>query len=299
MEYVLKKGQITGKAAAKGGELISLWDGDGTQYIWSGDPAYWAGRNPVLFPIVGGLKDGAVAHEGRTLHMGRHGFARDQEFSVAEQGEDYIVFALEETPETLKNYPFRFTLKVCHRLLEDGFATSFEVTNRDAAPMPFCIGAHTAFRCPLYEGERFEDYRIVFDRPENVPTQLLDSRGCLRHGAVEDLLHGSNVLELDYALFDRIDTAVFDRPCSGSVSLIHRETGGGVRLNFEQFPMVAFWTKAEAKAPFICLEPWNGCAAVDNESGQFTDKPYCVVLAPGESKKLTYEVQILPRKARP
>ncbi|MDD6160145.1 MAG: aldose 1-epimerase family protein [Oscillospiraceae bacterium] len=296
MEYELKNGRIRAKVVTKGGELVSLRSADGTEYIWGGDPAYWPGRNPVLFPIVGGLKDGAVEHEGAVMHMGRHGFARDMEFSVAQRGEDYIVLALEENRETMEKYPFRFLLNICHRLTEDGFVTSFEVTNRDEKAMPFCIGAHTAFCCPLYGGERFEDYRIVFDEPEQVPSLRLDERGCVRHGVTEDLLRGSNVLELDYALFERIDTAVFDRPRSRGVSLLHRETGRGVRLQFDGFPMVAFWTAAGKRAPFVCLEPWHGCAAVDNESGRFRDKPYCVTLGPGESKKLAYEVKILSKK---
>ena len=30
---------------------------DGTEYIWKGDPAAWKRHAPILFPIVGRLKD--------------------------------------------------------------------------------------------------------------------------------------------------------------------------------------------------------------------------------------------------
>lgn len=297
MEFGLRKGGITAAAADRGGELISLRDQTGTEYIWGGDPAYWAGRNPVLFPIVGGLRDGTVRCKGAPCRMGRHGFARNSVFSVEDRGEDFIVLGLRESPETLEQYPFCFFLRVRHQLLDNGFSTSFQVENTDSVPLPFCIGAHTAFRCPLLEGERFEDYQIIFDQPENIPSRLLDARGCIRHDRTEDILRGTGVIDLNHALFDRIDTAIFDRPCSRGVSLRHRETGRGVHLDFGGFPMVAFWTKANASAPFICLEPWHGCAAVDNESGAMEEKPYCVSLEPGKRKTLTYTVTLLAEKS--
>ena len=297
MEFELRKGNMKAVVIDKGGELVSLRDRDGTEYIWGGDPAYWPGRNPTLFPIVGGLKDGTVRCKGAPYHMGRHGFARDSVFDMEDRGADFAVFGLRERPETLAQYPFRFCLKIRHQLLEDGFSTTFEVENPDSVPLPFCIGAHTAFRCPLGKGERFEDYQIVLDQPEDTPSRLLDERGCIRHDGWEDVLHGTGTIDLDHALFDRLDTVILDRPRSESVSLRHRASGRGVRLNFHEFPMVAFWTKAGAAAPFVCLEPWHGCAALDNESGAMEEKPHCISLAPGERKTLTYTVTVLPGKS--
>ena len=162
MRITLRHGALTAEADTKGGELVSLRDRRDAEYSWGGDPAYWPGRNPVLFPIVGGLKDGKVAIDGRTYEMGRHGFARGSEFSVSGRGEDFAEFELRENADTLRQYPFPFVLRVRHQLLDDGFATGFTVINTGPAPMPFCVGAHTAFRCPLEEGEAFEDYRLVF-----------------------------------------------------------------------------------------------------------------------------------------
>ena len=297
MRITLRRGGLTAEAETMGGELVSLRDRQDTEYIWNGDPAYWPGRNPTLFPIVGGLKDGTVRCKGAPYHMGRHGFARDSVFSVEDRGENFIVFGLRESPETLAQYPFRFCLKVRHQLLEDGFSTSFEVENTDSVALPYCIGAHTAFRCPLGEGERFEDYRIALDQAEDTPSRLLDQRGCIRHDGWEDVLHGTGTIDLDHTLFDRLDTVILERPRSRGVSLRHRETGRGVHLDFSEFPMVAFWTKAGSTAPFICLEPWHGCAALDNESGAMEEKPHCISLAPGEKKTLTYTVTIFPRKS--
>mgnify|MGYP002704123820 FL=1 len=104
------------------------------------------------------------------------------------------------------------------------------------------------------------------------------------------MLDGSR-MALDYRTFEEMDTVIFSMLRSGKVSLLHRETGQGVQLDFHEFPMVAFWTKPEA--PFLCLEPWQGCAAWDNESGKFEDKPFCTTLEPGREKTLTYAFHIV------
>lgn len=284
----LKKRGLRAAARILGGELVSLKDGNGQEYIWEGAPAFWAGQNPVLFPIVGSLKDGKVDIGGKICEMGRHGFARGMEFTPVEQGEDFVTLELRENEETLKCYPFPFSLKVTHRLLEDGFATTFSVTNTGSAPIPFCVGGHTAIRIP--EGDRFEDYELVFDTPEQADSHLLNAQGVIRHDGRKPMLDGSRIA-LDYDTFAEMDTIIFSMLRSGNVSLVHQETGRGVRLDFHEFPMVAFWTKPGA--PFLCLEPWQGCAAWDNESGKFEDKPFCTVLRPESEKDLTYSFHIL------
>lgn len=293
MELTIRKNGLTARAETLGGELVSLRDRRGTEYIWGGDPAYWSGRNPVLFPIVGGLKDGRVNIGGKPFEMARHGFARRSEFAVCAQGGDFVEFELRESGETLARYPFPFSLRVRHQLLENGFSTRFTVTNTGTAPMPFCIGAHTAFRCPLEAGERFEDYRLVFDQAEDTASILPGAGGCLQSGVRGVPLEHTDTIELDHAVFDRVDTLIYQGLKSKTVSLRHRGTGRGVRVDFSQFPMVAFWTVPGKNAPYICIEPWQGCAAFDNESGNFEDKPWCVTLAPGEEKALAYTVALL------
>ena len=292
MEIVLKHSGLTARVDTMGGELVSLRDAGGTEYIWGGDSAYWSGRNPILFPIVGALKDGAVRIGGKSYQMDRHGFARRMEFAAVEQGADYAELELRDTAETLARYPFPFSLRVRHQLTQDGFFTRFRVANTGTESMPFCIGAHTAFRCPLAEGEKFEDYRLVFDRVEDTRSILPGPGGCLCHDRPGPALSGPDI-HLDHQIFNRVDTLVYDGLRSKTVSLRHDGTGRGVRVDFSEFPMVAFWTMPNAQAPFICIEPWQGCGAFDNESGDFTDKPHCVVLTPGESRSMRYTVSLL------
>ncbi len=284
MIFELKKGALRATAQTRGGELASLRDGGGREYIWEGDPAFWPGQNPILFPIVGSLLNGKIQINGTTYEMGRHGFARGMEFAPVEQGEDFVALELRETEETLACYPFPFSLRVTHRLLEDGFSTAFSVQNTGGSPMPFCIGGHTAIRIP--EGERFEDFHLLFDQAETADSHLLSPQGIILHDGRKAMLDGTGTLALDYQDFAQMDTLIFSMLRSGNVSLVHRETGRGVRLDFHEFPMVAFWTKPGA--PFLCMEPWLGCAAWDNESGRFKDKLFCATLQPGEVKELAY-----------
>ena len=292
MRFELSLGNLRATAESYGGELVSLRDGAGTEYIWGGEAPYWSGRNPVLFPIVGRLKDGITYFDGRPYEMAQHGFARRNEFSVVEQGQDYVIFELRENEDTLQKYPFPFSLRVRHQLNADGFSTAFRVENTGDTPMPFCIGAHTAFRCPLWKGERFEDYQIVFDQPETVEKILLNQDNLVSSVDREPLLDGGDRFGLNYDTFARLDTVILEGLRSTGVSLLHKDTGRGVHMGFEGFPMVAFWTQGAQKAPFVCLEPWYGCAAVDNESGDFLDKRHCIVLQPGEVKELEYVVTL-------
>lgn len=290
MTFDLKRGKLQAKVRAKGGELTSLTDGDGQEHIWEGDPSFWAGQNPILFPIVGALKDGRVDIGGKTYEMGRHGFARGMEFSPVDRGEDFVTLELRENEAALAQYPFPFSLRVTHRLLEDGFSTTFTVKNTGNAHMPFCIGAHTAIRCPLHPGERFEDYVLRFEAPERADSHLLNKAGLIRHDGWKPMLDESAIIPLNYGYFSEMDTIIFSMLHSGTVALVHQDTGRGIQLDFSEFPMVAFWTPPGA--PFLCLEPWQGCAAYDNESGMFADKPFRVTLEPGGEKRLTYAFHI-------
>ena len=293
MEIVLKKGCMEAVVTTKGGELISFKDGEGTERIWQGDPEYWTGRNPLLFPVVGNLKEGKIKINGETYSMNRHGFAREREFVITEQAEDHVVMELRADEDTLKKYPFNFKLQVCHRLEDSGFVTSFEIVNLDKREMPFCIGAHTAFCCPVFADETFEDYDIVFDEKEQADSLLLNSDGYIQKGKTVPFLRDSDWFALNYEPFEKMDTVIFSGLKSTGVSLKHRLKGHGVHMDFEGFPFMAFWTKGAQRAPFICIEPWHGCAALEDEDGDFKHKEACICLQPEEIKGFIYKVKIL------
>ncbi len=293
MEYTLKKGRFTAAVTTRGGELISFRDGEDTEYLWQGDPAVWPGRNPILFPIVGALRDGKVRFPEGEYAMARHGFARDALFTLAERGEDFAALELTESPETLARYPYPFRLRVIHRLTERGFETVYKVKNTGSGTMLYCIGGHTAFNCPLRPGERFEDYRLVFDQAEDAPSVAVGPGGVLGGYLKEAHLRGTDTIALRHRIFDEADTLIFAGLRSKGVSLVHGGTGRGLRMDFRQFPMLGIWTMPGKCAPYICIEPWHGCAAFADETGRFRDKPYSIALAPGEERTLAFSVEVI------
>ena len=290
MELQLKNGAMRATVTDAGAELISLTDGNGMEYIWNGDAAYWAGRNPVLFPIVGNLAEGKVNIKGETYYMGRHGFARNNVFAVAAQGENFVEYQLVSSEATKEKYPYDFDFRVKHTLHENGFTTAFTVINVGEEALPYCVGAHTAVRCPMKDGEQFTDYEIFFPEVETCHTRVLSSEGCIRNDLTLPMLESTQVLPLSYAPFAELDTLIFEELKSKKVTLRHKEGGHGVTMEFEDFPLMAFWTNGGKQAPYICIEPWHGCAAVVGESGNLEDKPYVITLQPGEQKTLTYTV---------
>lgn len=291
MEYELRRGGMRALVTDKGGELIGLWDGEGTQYIWEGDPQFWAGRNPNLFPIVGSLHNGSVRIGGGTYQMRRHGFARDKDFHLVQQAGDAVTLELTPDEDTLARYPFHFSFRVTHKLLDNGFSTTFLVRNAGEVPMPYCVGGHTVFRCPPRPGEDYDDYRLIFDQVEDVASPTITPQGDITFRETVRLLDGTDTLVPDHDRICAMDTFVFQGLKSTGVTLRSQKTGRGIRLDFPGFPMVAFWTVRDA--PYLAMEPWHGCASLEGESGEFTQKPHCITLAPGEEKALTFTVTLV------
>lgn len=292
MEYTLSLGGISAKVASLGAELISLTDEKGTEYIWQGHPSGWTGRNPNLFPVIGAVKPEGIFYDGRAYPTPRHGFARHSDFTLVEKNESSITLELLSSAETLALYPYSFRLRISHRLTEKGFRTEYEVLNIGDKDMHYCVGGHTAFNCPLDDTEKFSDWKLIFEKSESNKALLPLEGGFISYdNSMEAIVDGS-FIPLDHELHDRIDTLIFDGLNSGSVRLVS-PTGRGVEMDFSDFPMIAFWTAPGKHAPYICLEPWQGCGALCDEDGEFANKPHAVHLSPGESKALGYTVTIL------
>lgn len=292
MTYNLKFNGNTAVADTRGAELISYRDDSGTEYIWNGDSAYWTGHNPLLFPIVGSLKNDEAQIEGGTYRMARHGFARRSDFEVAESGEHYIVFRLRDNAQTLAQYPYHFELLVRHELTSSGFTTKYTVNCTDNRPIQFCIGAHTGFMCPLHKNEKFEDYSLEFEKAEDLCSMMLTEDGLIDPEKATVLDKNARVLALDHKLFDD-DALIFKGLRSQSVALRHNTTGKGVKMNYAGFPMLGIWSKPHSDAPYVCIEPWVGHSADANDNGEFSDKPYVITLPAGKSYSIDYTVEIL------
>ncbi len=287
MRITLKSETASVQLDTHGGELVSFQAVDGTEYLWQGDPTYWKGQSPVLFPMVGRLRNDKALIEGKEYSMKRHGIARNREFTLVSQTEDTAVFRLESDPETLKEYPYHFVLQTEYRLEGNSLIVGLRVKNAGGIPMPFAVGGHPAFRCPLEEGESFEDYRISFEMQETVSCPAMDlETGLIDPSERRSILQEENVLRLSHDLFQQ-DALVLEGLRSGKVWLSGGKAGRGMELEFSQFPYLGVWS-ALGDAPFVALEPWTGTATLTTEGDEFEKKQGTTILGPGGEKLYTY-----------
>lgn len=292
-EYELKNEQLTILAATKGGALSSIRDHSGLEYLWQGDAAYWTGQAPILFPICGSIRgDRAQLPDGRAVSMPRHGIVRKREFRLESSGRDFLTFEITADEEMKKQFPFAFRLLVTYTLDGNRITVTFCVENRDTKEMPFTIGGHPGFNCPLLPGEQFSDYQVEFEQTEHcsVPQQLTQT-GLLDLQKRHDMLQNTRVLPLDFSLFEQ-DAITFDQLRSHSVRLCNQKTGHGVQLDFADFPYLILWTTAN-HGPFLAMEPWAGLSTCTDESDQFAAKRNTMFVKPGEQRKLSFYITIL------
>jgi Galactose mutarotase and related enzymes len=287
MQKMLNYGKVFGIVDTVGGELISYKNND-REYIWSGMAEYWTGHAPVLFPIVGALKDNKIAIDGGDYSMNKHGFARKSEFALTKLTDNKAVFELTYNEETLKQYPYKFKLVITHEIDDKGFSTEYKVQNLDSKPIMFAIGGHTGFAV-----DSIEDYKLVFDQTENCKLYYTDKDSIISDNFVHaKSLDNTNEFELYYADYD-IDVIIAKDLKSRKVKLVHKTNGRGVEFDYSGFDVLGIWTPPGKKAPFICLEPWNGIPAYDTENGTFANKPYIVTVDKDNSYKVGYKVKIV------
>ncbi|MBR4081720.1 MAG: aldose 1-epimerase family protein [Clostridia bacterium] len=293
-EYVtIKNGGYTARIRLAGAQIASLTTPEGREIIWQGDPAVWPQHSSILFPICGAPKDGKVIIEGKEYAMNKHGFTKVAPFQVAKLGEDFVELILTPDETTRACYPFDFVFHATYTLLEGGYTTTFLVENKSDRPMPFCVGGHPGYVCPMAEGERFEDYQVVFDKPEEGMHAILDDKGMIRAWEQLDGFHNQRELRLDYADYDTFDTLLFRDLNSRGVNLVHKETGHGLRMVFPKLPALALWTAVGKHAPYLCIEPWLGIPASHEDSGCMEDKPYVVMLEPGRCYKTWFTTTLI------
>lgn len=273
----------------KGAELQSLKDVFNTEYIWQGDPKYWGRRAPVLFPIIGAQKNGEYEYNGKKYKISRHGFARDCEFELIASDRNRAVFSLSSNDRTRAMYPFDFRLLLEYSLEAAELTVKYTVLNTGSEDMYFCIGDHTAFNCPLFEEEKFEDYFVEYECDEHIDRLLIDENG-LFTGEKEHFLDGRS-FRLDHKIFDK-DVVFSDNLKSKAASLINQKTGRGVRIEYKDFDNLGIWSP-KGDAPFVCFEPWNGRASSVSDGPKLTDKKGIIKLASGGYREFTRKIILL------
>lgn len=272
--------------AAKGAELQSILGTDSlTEYMWSGDTNYWGKFSPVLFPIVGALKNNSYQFEGKTYQLSRHGFARDMEFEYHHINEQEILFTLTHSEETLKIYPFQFRLSLRYKLSHASLSCTYEVTNPAEKDLLFSIGGHPAFAVPLNNEGTYTNYYLQFNKDLELTYHHIVNNLISDEKSVLKLDDGK--LTLQHKLFYE-DALVFKKLKSDRISILNTKNYNGLEFIFKDFPYFGIW--AAKDADFVCLEPWCGIADGVNHNQQLKDKEGIVTLAPKQDWQRTWQV---------
>ena len=281
--------QLAAEIAAKGAELRRLETREGKDLQWDGDPAFWTGRAPILFPVIGLLNGGHYRLDGRSIAMTKHGFARDLTFDLAARAADSVTFRLDANDKTRAMYPFEFSLEVAYRL--DGTRLDIEaiISNRDGKPMPASFGFHPALRWPLPFGKARAEHRILFDQDEPEPIRRIDADGLLILDRLPTPVDGRTLRLLDDLFVD--DALIFDRVRSRRV-LYGAEDSPQIAVSFADFSVLGVWTKPGSG--FICIEPWAGLPDPEGFDGALADKPRAFVVDAGQSRRLGMSIELLP-----
>lgn len=290
MQVTLNSNGYRAAINSLGAELKSFTDPSGREFIWNSNPEHWMRSSPLLFPTIGNVRNNETMIRGKRCEMPKHGFCKDSEFEVTSQEKDCVTFHLGTSEDTLTHYPFHFDLYLTYTLENEVLSMTYQVFNQDTETMPYHIGAHPGFMCPLNENENFSDYVLEFEKDECLDSCPYDLQAlCFCPDRKVHQGGQGRILPLSIPMFDN-DAVFFPHTNSRSVSLINPSTRKGVRMDYTDFKSIAFWTPAGGNAPFLCLEPWNGAAIYADEDDEFIHKRDIITLNAGETH--TYHLKL-------
>lgn len=271
-----------------GAELCQLQTGSGQDLLWDGDPAVWSGQAPTLFPVVGALKDNAYTHLGQVYAMAKHGFARDQEWSLVRLSGHACTLRLRDTAETRACFPFPFDLSLTFRIDGPSLRVQYDLRNPGEDHLLASLGAHPAFRWPLLPGIPKEAHWVEFEKPEQEVIAAMDTGGLITPQRRANPMEG-RFLRLKDGLFAQ-DALIFQALQSRAVR--YSAPGAPVlEVRWEGFPHLALWMKPGAN--FLCIEPWRGFASPSDFEGEFADKPGIFKVGPGATLSMAYIIRVL------
>lgn len=285
MNYQLANDYLVVTVKAEGAEVTSVKSREGLEYIWCGDRKYWARHAPVLFPIIGKVLDNTYTVHDKTYHLTQHGFARDEVFKLVKQTEKMLVFKLEASEKTKERYPFEFSLSITYSLEANRLKVGYEVVNKGKETMPFTIGAHPAFNCPMVEGECLEEYYIEFEKEEEA-TRLIVTPEVYLSG--ETTSYVVKAIDLTASFFSE-DAVMLTNLKSSYLALKGRRHKHSVTLHSKDFPFLGIWSPVEG-APFVCLEPWMGHTDYVTNDKELAKKRDFIQLGAEEQFNAAYEL---------
>ncbi|MEO6001048.1 MAG: aldose 1-epimerase family protein [Chitinophagaceae bacterium] len=287
--FTIENDLLTVNVTSKGAELDSIYHKrNKLEYLWSADPTVWGKKSPILFPIVGTLKNNTYYYEENAYVLSRHGFAREHNFTLVEQSENSVSLSLKSDAETLKKFPFIFELIIAYTVVENSLTVTYKVINEDNKIMFFSVGGHPAFKVPLVPETRYEEYYLEFDKKESAGRWPISPDGLIE-SIPTPLMENTDRITLSRELFYQ-DALVFKHLSSHQVSLKSDKTTHGFIFDFTSFPYLGIW--AAKNADFVCIEPWYGIADTVNSNQQLPEKEGIQKLEAGETFKAVWSVQL-------
>jgi galactose mutarotase-like enzyme len=275
---------------ARGVEISSIKSQKtGKEYMWNANPDIWGSYAPVLFPAIGSFKNNECTIGGKSYKIPKHGFIRNNEaIKLVSQEEDKLEFQLDYSEQSLAIYPYKFSFRISFQLEGNTLTVSHLVSNKDSKTIHFSLGAHPGFKCPINEGEVYEDYYIEFEEKETIASTLLSSNGLITDQS-RPILTDYNIIPLHQDLF-KDDALIFKDLRSRKVYLKSRKSSQVLKLSFEDFDYLGLWAKPNA--PFVCIEPWLGIADHENTDGDFLKKDGIISLPEAQVYEAKYEIEI-------
>ena len=275
-----------------GAELCSLFSkSTNTEFMWQANPSIWGSHAPVLFPIIGCLKDGKFFFEGNAYSVPKHGFIRNNttlESNII--GENCIEFRSKYTEESFMSYPFNYEFIIRYILQEDGVKVEHTIINHDTKnPMYFSLGGHPGFNCPFFEHEKYEDYYIEFEVPETNDTWLVSKDGLIENESIS-YLKEAKTLPLHSEIFAK-DALIFKNLKSKVVALKSKNHSVALKMDISEFEYLGLWAKPNAT--FVCIEPWLGISDAVNTKQDFIQKEGIQRLEAGDTKVISFEIALV------
>ena len=257
--------------------------------MWNGDGRFWNRHSPLLFPLVGKLRDGRTKINGETYELPKHGFVSDAPFSKIDQNDRLLVYRLESTPEMHRIFPFPFRIDVTYKLRANQLKVIWRVLNTGVKILPFHIGGHPGINYPEYkQGSKVKAY-AGFRRPSPIESAAVGSSGCLSEDRY-DIPMVKNLLEITDECFKN-DAIIIDRSQVKYIALYDLKQRPYVSMDFDA-PVLLLWSPYGVDAPFVCLEPWYGLCDAENFKGDFYARPYTNVVAPGHYVEMGYTLHM-------
>lgn len=286
--YILENNNLIIETKSSGAELTRIYSKKyNKEILWNGNKKYWGRQSPILFPIVGKLKDNKTLIEGEIYNINQHGFARDMDFDLINKDENIITYKLTSNEKTREIYPYNFNLFISYKIVDEKVKITWNVENIDSQDIYFSIGAHPAFN--ISSPENLSDYYIEFKCRENV--QKVDLEGPYYSEIYE--VNSLSSLKLNPSLFAN-DAIIYTN--IDEISLKSTKEECHVNVNFKDFPLVGIWTPyykdSNSTAPFICIEPWHGLADCVDSNKKYKNKKYINKLNVGQRFDVSYYIEI-------